>query len=522
MGIIMILSHLMTYCKARVKDYEMLTSCSYKTSESIGGRRWSDTIVKKGRKIQHWLIDLFLSCNNAHNQCWSNNTVEADQKFNIFAVQLWCKGLIQKWTLWLAHKSWGSVFKELLLLPASCVAGPQGIQASLWLAWHYMWPVRMKILKDLVSYCRINSTEGSRSCRACLVVSELGEAKQCGLWIIESVRGSGPCAFMSSEMRRRYISSRWCLFSTRFAHHCAAPAQRVAQLGHIFGVAWPKEAIACYKGFTGYFFACACLIHILRYMRDWALHWWEKGPWTPHSSSALLARLWRCGARGWLCVCSVPMELLLWRDSVLVAQPCTAVCGCTSAPRPCIIWREEFEIYDPLCVLGTFPACRSNSSSPLYMHGVLGCLERHYLCVTLPAWDLTSCPFRERFGSSEIQETKLNSHCLWATIKLLSNAHARTSLYADQRLSFWGGKQANKPWPCQWLERGRKVLWSSLISPCWCLTATAAWLCVCVLGALLPAAGLQDFPSIARERIIFSVFMLMKLELSLLLLMRFS
>lgn len=278
--------------------------------KALGG---GDEVMPLWKSID-WLICFCLAIMHTISADQTTKTVEADQKFNIFAVQLWCKGLIQKWTLWLAHKSWGSVFKELLLLPASCVAGPQGIQASLWLAWHYMWPVRVKILKDLVSYCRINSTEGSRSCRACLVVSELGEAKQCGLWIIESVRGSDPCAFMSSEMRRRYISSRWCLFSTRFAHHCAAPAQRVAQLGHIFGVAWPKEAIACYKGFTGYFFACACLIHILRYMRDWALHWWEKGPWTPHS----LLHSWPgCGGVG------------PGADSVSALSPWSSFCGGT-------------------------------------------------------------------------------------------------------------------------------------------------------------------------------------------------
>lgn len=47
-------------------------------------------------------------------------------------------------------------------------------------------------------------------------------------------------------------------------------------------------------------------------------------------------------------------------------------------------------------------------------------------------------------------------------------------------------------------------------------------LCLCSDCALRPAAGLQDFPSIARERVIFSAYMLMKLELSLVLLMRFS
>lgn len=83
-------------------------------------------------------------------------------------------------------------------------------------------------------------------------------------------------------------------------------------------------------------------------------------------------------------------------------------------------------------------------------------------------------------GAQKYKTKKLNSHCLLATIKLLSNACARMSLCANQRLYFWRGKQANKHWPCQWLERDRQVLWSSLISPCWCLTATAAWLCVCV------------------------------------------
>lgn len=94
------------------------------------------------------------------------------------------------------------------------------------------------------------------------------------------------------------------------------------------------------------------------------------------------------------------------------------------------------------------------------------------------------------------------------------------SLCANQRLSFWRRKQALTlsvvgKWQESALEQPHLPL---LVLDSYCSLA----LCLCSECALLPAAGLQDFPNIARERIIFSLFMLMKLELSLLLLMMFS
>lgn len=75
--------------------------------------------------------------------------------------------------------------------------------------------------------------------------------------------------------------------------------------------------------------------------------------------------------------------------------------------------------------------------------GCWRCLGRCCLTATLPTWDLTSFPLRERSGNPEIQKTKLNSHCLLTTINLLSSACARRSLCPKHRLSFWRGKEAN-------------------------------------------------------------------------------
>lgn len=97
-----------------VKDYEMLTSSCYETSESIEGKmKWCHCEKREER----YSIDRFISfCLSVMHTISADQTMEAgeaDMEFNIFAVQLWYKGLIQRWILWLAHKSWGSVFKNL-------------------------------------------------------------------------------------------------------------------------------------------------------------------------------------------------------------------------------------------------------------------------------------------------------------------------------------------------------------------------------------------------------------------------
>lgn len=173
--------------------------------------------------------------------------------------------------------------------------------------------------------------------------------------------------------------------------------------------------------------------------------------WACCSSSALLARLWRCGARGWACVCSVAGGVQ-W----------SCFCGGTASWWHSPAWLcvaahvpqgpASFAEKNLRCVTPCPTVCTRNTSSMQEQQhlssvgGCVGCwrcLGRCCLSATLPTFDLTSFPLRERTGNPEIQKTKLNSHCLLTIINLLSSACARRSRCAKHRLSFWRGKEAN-------------------------------------------------------------------------------
>lgn len=72
---------------------------------------------------------------------------------------------------------------------------------------------------------------------------------------------------------------------------------------------------------------------------------------------------------------------------------------------------------------------------------------------------------------------------------------------------FCRGKQGNNTWPCQRLENSMKVLWSSLISPCWCLAVIAAlFLFLCSDFALHSSCRFAGFSKYGqRNNYIFSV-----------------
>lgn len=102
------------------------------------------------------------------------------------------------------------------------------------------------------------------------------------------------------------------------------------------------------------------------------------------------------------------------------------------------------------------------------------CMGGHIPILTLQTWDLASSFSTQRKKQDPSNAGyKTYSDCWLAILKLLSNACARGSLCASHTFCFHRGKQANKTWPCQWLESSMKMLWSSLISPCWCSVVIA-------------------------------------------------
>lgn len=144
---------------------------------------------------------------------------------------------------------------------------------------------------------------GSQSCCACFVVSDLDDTGQCGLWLGWTSERFWPLYLQVSQKWWEGASVAGDVFFQLVCSAVCSHSRRVAQLSHILGGVWPKEPLHV-TDFPGVFL-CPCSSHShTQCMRDRILHWWGKGSWIFHSS-ALLARLWRCGAGGW--VCSVPL-----------------------------------------------------------------------------------------------------------------------------------------------------------------------------------------------------------------------
>lgn len=188
---------------------------------------------------------------------------------------------------------------------------------------------------------------GSQCCCACFVVSDLDDT----VWIVTRLNQWEVLSSVPSgqpEMMRRCFSSRWCLFSPGLLSS-VQPQHGGWHSSVTSLVVFDPRNHYMLQTFLGYFSAPAHLIHTLSALGTGLCI----GEGRDHGSSTLLLHSWPgCGGVGqgagsalspW-----VSLELFLWRDRVLVAQPCTAGCDCTPALRSCIFWREEFEICDPL------------------------------------------------------------------------------------------------------------------------------------------------------------------------------
>lgn len=181
----------------------------------------------------------------------------------------------------------------------------------------------------------------------------------------------------------------------------------------------------------------------------------------------------RCGGRSrgcLLCPVGAQWDCSKQRDSITVSQSCITVHGCTHM------------LQDPICLIGQNCRCkthwpnihRSNVFSMQeacsWGEDVRGDAESHSANVRPDRLSLHS-----EGKDPRNTESKSHSYCLLAAIKLLSNACATVSLYATHRFCFCRRNQASKSQPCQKVVgKLRRVLWSGLISPCWCSVVIAA------------------------------------------------
>lgn len=328
-----------------------------------------------------WLIFFFLVIMHTISADQAMKTVEADQEFNIFAVQLWYKGLIQKWILSLVHKSWGSVLKN------SCC-----FQLPVWL-----------------------SSRHSDPSVACLILYATSESENT----------EGFCHLLQNKLYRR-VSALLCLFcGIRVGCHRAVcivtswTRERFWPLCLPVSQKWWEDAVVA--GDVFFHLVCSAVgSHSTEGDAARSHLWWC---WTQGSHYKLQrlhkAFLGLClslshtqvhEGLGFALVREGIVDLLLfsgqavevwgWGCSVPRGVQWSCFCGRTVArggtALHCCVWLYTCpkalhhlrggEIWDmwptvPLCALGTFPAallCRCMGS--------WGYLESHYQSVTLPAW----------------------------------------------------------------------------------------------------------------------------------------
>lgn len=315
-------------------------------------------------------------------------TVEADQKFNIFAVQLWCKGLIQKWILWLAHKSWGSVFKNSCCFqpPVWLSSRHSGLSVAC-MIWYLtseggnieglgqVWQNKLYRGVTIMSclFCGIRAGW----CRAVWMVTRLNQREVLA-----------PVPSCQSEMMRRCLSSRWCLFSPGLLSLSVQP-QRGGWHSSVTSlvVLDPRKPLHVTK--VSQKFLCLCLPHSHTEVHEglgFAL--------VRAGTMALLffctpGQLWRCGTVSvpalspWSCSCGGTVSW--WHSPALLCVAVHLPQGPASSGGKNLRYVTHCPTVNTRNISGTpwnflcFPkisgTCRSNSSSPLYMHGVLGMFE---------------------------------------------------------------------------------------------------------------------------------------------------